>query len=585
MMRRRNEDEREHGQILVLFALVLVVILAFAAIAVDLGVLRNNRQILRNTTDAAALAGSNRLPVTGSTAAEAVTTLVNSTIQTNYPGLPQSGTDIGKRCVKVAPSLTSVDLALGSCAYTIEYRCLIGADSTGPLISRDIPRVCDPASHQDFTGAGGTRSSPCDPYLGDKCNVVVVTGSSTTEYAFAPVVGISNGSSGAVSSAACGGPCGAAPLPLNDVELVIDTSGSMQTNKDGTAKTRIAWAKEAAIQLLTDLVNNGGIGLQSDGSTGNRMGITTFRGTPHSSTAGVSNPALWSVSVRPNPDGSLPSNSIEAYINSLSASGNTPTKEGMAAAQADLSTNARPKGPSVKRVLIFVSDGRPNPDLGPNNKPADGGACGPLVAPTPPAPTPTAPPIPPTTTDVPGNERPTQIQINDYLGLADTAYSIMIGDPTAKLACGATSRSTLNSNILDPALMNFLAKPDDTDHWFNPTTPDLLKRIFSQIASQILGPGAHLIQLYPAPVVTGVAGVTDRSAPKTTITISGTNLNGATSVTVGGTPYTVTANSDSSISAESSTTPPAPGTPVDVQVTTPGGSSPIVRPNDQYTYP
>ena len=62
MLRRRSGNEQEKGQIIVLFALVLVVILAFAAIAVDLGVLRNNRQILRNTTDGAALAGGTLMP-------------------------------------------------------------------------------------------------------------------------------------------------------------------------------------------------------------------------------------------------------------------------------------------------------------------------------------------------------------------------------------------------------------------------------------------------------------------------------------------------------------------------------------------
>src|ERR1035441_11037212 len=101
MPRRRSGDGREKGQILVLFALAMVVILAFAAIAVDLGVLRNNRQILRNTTDAPALAGRTLIPVDGSVsgAAPKVATIINSTIQTNYPGLPQSATAIGSRCV------------------------------------------------------------------------------------------------------------------------------------------------------------------------------------------------------------------------------------------------------------------------------------------------------------------------------------------------------------------------------------------------------------------------------------------------------------------------------------------------------
>ncbi len=354
MLRQRAGDEREKGQILVLFALVLVVILAFAAIAVDLGVLRNNRQTLRNTTDAAALAGGTLMPVDGSVsgAAAAVATLINSTIQTNYPGLPQSTTAIGSRCV------VGVDPNIADCAYTISYRCLIGADSTGPLISRDVPATCDPRPSlgaanlaSQFTGAGPTRTSSCDPSAGDKCNVVVVGGSSTTQYAFAPVVGIANGSSGAVSSAACGGPCGAVPLTLNDVELVIDKSGSMSGNYSGTpSEPRIYWAKLAANQLVTDLSNNGGIG-----ATGNEVGITTFSGTTAQSLG------TWSFTAA----------QLATTINAIAANGNTPTARGMQTATADLNTHARNAvGGTVKRVMIFLSDGRPNPDLGPNGLPA-----------------------------------------------------------------------------------------------------------------------------------------------------------------------------------------------------------------------
>ena len=386
MVRRRSAGEREKGQILVLFALVLVVILAFAAIAVDLGVLRNNRQTLRNTTDAAALAGGTLMPVDGSAlgAASKVATLINSTIQTNYPSLRHSATGMDSRCVV---GVDDASIAAGACDYTISYRCLIGADSSGPLVSRDIPATCDPTHSlgtgnlaSQFTGAGPTRSSSCNPYAGDTCNVVVVTGSSTTQYAFAPVVGIANGSSGAVSSAACGGPCGAAPLTLNDVELVIDKSGSMSGNYSGTpSEPRIYWAKLAANQLVTDLSNNGGIG-----ATGNEVGITTFSGTTAQSLGTWSSTALQ----------------LATTINLIGASGNTPTALGMQTANADLNTHARNAvGGAVKRVVIFLSDGRPNPDQGPNGLPAN---------------------------DASG-QRPTGPDITAYLGSADIAYSILIG--------------------------------------------------------------------------------------------------------------------------------------------------------------
>ena len=214
----RRSGKRERGQILVLFELVLIVILGFAALVIDIGVLRNNRQILVNTLDAAALAGASVLPVEGAAEADAAELLIDKNIAANYPGL----TD-----------------------YTIIYKCLIGADAaTGaPLISRDVPAVCDPhhalgrtppvyALASDFTGAGPTRVSDCRPELGDKCNVVVIKGSATTQYALAPVLGVDSGSTGMVVSAACKGACGAAPVVPVDLVIILDRTGSMANGSD-----------------------------------------------------------------------------------------------------------------------------------------------------------------------------------------------------------------------------------------------------------------------------------------------------------------------------------------------------------------
>jgi hypothetical protein len=544
---------------LVLFALVLVVILAFAAIVIDLGVLRNNRQTLRNTTDAAALAGGTLMPVDGSVsgAASKVATIINSTIQTNYPSLRHSATALGSRC---AVGVDDANIAAGACDYTISYRCLIGADSSGPLVSRDVPATCDPthslgagniASH--FTGAGPTRTSSCNPYDGDLCNVVVVVGSSTTQYAFAPVVGIANGSSGTVSSAACGGPCGAVPLTLNDVELVIDKSGSMGSNNSGSDPTcpsgcpRIFWAKKAANQLVTDLSNNGGIGstgTKVGSATGNEVGITTFSGTTSSSNA-----TAWTSTEA----------QLATTINAISASGNTPTALGMQTATADLNNHARNAvGGAVKRVVIFLSDGRPNPDRGLNGLPATSAA---------------------------GNQRPTQADITAYLGSADVAYSILIGTSPYYYSIG--QGPPLSPDINDPAMMKLLATPDNLTavppqiYYYNVVDASGLPSVFHQIAGQILGSGAHLIQLYPTPVVTSASG------PTTAIVISGQFFTGLTSVTVGGTPWPVVTSTDTSITVThplSSWTPGPSGTKVDVIVTTLGGTSPITG-ADQYTWP
>ena len=231
MLHFRGNRERERGQIVVLFALVLVVILAFTSLVIDIGLLRNNRQTLVNSLDSAALAGGTLLPVDGSIPGEAakINGLITSTIQANYPGLPSS-------------------------AYTISYKCLIGVDTSTPAkpyISRDVPLVCDPhfsLGHNpplasDFAGSGPTRFSSCNPAVGDRCNAVLIAGAANTPFSFGRVVGVNQGSTGLVVSAACNGPCGTAPSSPVDVVLVIDRTSSM----NGTDTTN---AKAAANSLV-----------------------------------------------------------------------------------------------------------------------------------------------------------------------------------------------------------------------------------------------------------------------------------------------------------------------------------------------
>jgi hypothetical protein len=231
--RRRRE---QGGQALVLFTLCLILILTFASVAIDLSVLRNDRQTLVNAIDAGALAGGVFMPVDGSVAGAVtkVESVIGSTVQATYPGLPISG-------------------------YTISYRCLIGitgASPPKPWIARDIPVVCDPSralgwtgsttlaqKEAAFQGAGSTRFSDCDPSLGDRCNVVVVEGTATTPYSFGRVVGVTSGSTGAVLSAACNGPCGQPPSAPVDLVVVTDRTASMSSGQ-------IADARNAAKAVL-----------------------------------------------------------------------------------------------------------------------------------------------------------------------------------------------------------------------------------------------------------------------------------------------------------------------------------------------
>ncbi len=214
MLHRRSRRDGERGQIIVLFTIVVIALLAFAALVIDLGLLRNNRQSLTNALDAGALSGGTLLPVDGTQvgALAAVNARIVGSINASYPGLTGSN-------------------------YTITYRCLIGVNAnTGALeIARDIPAACDPRraiGHYppvpaDFTGAGATRHSACRPDLGDRCNMVLISGSITNAFTFGRVVGVTQGSTGTVTAAACNGPCGQPPFAPLDVVLIIDRTGSM----------------------------------------------------------------------------------------------------------------------------------------------------------------------------------------------------------------------------------------------------------------------------------------------------------------------------------------------------------------------
>jgi hypothetical protein len=226
--KRRRQKER--GQILVLFEIVLIVILLFAALVIDIGFLRNNRQTLVNAVDSAALAGGTVLPVGPdvSPAVKGITNyskamdLIEETLLADYPGL----TD-----------------------YTIEFKCLIGVTEDGQPRVSDVPGVCDPRPSllgnpnaavdglsPYFKGAGDTRFSSCKPDLGDICNVVYVTANTTTDFHIGPVVGVNQGSTGSVSSAACKGVCGGNLNVPVDAVIILDRTLSMAGSSGGMNK-------------------------------------------------------------------------------------------------------------------------------------------------------------------------------------------------------------------------------------------------------------------------------------------------------------------------------------------------------------
>jgi|GEM_PF-1297635 len=543
---RRQKRDGRRGQMLVLFALVLIVLLGFTALVVDLGVLRNDRQTLVNTMDSAALAGGTLLPVDGSNPGEAAAAdaLMVQIIDADYPSLSASD-------------------------YTITYRCLIGTDASvppKPFISRDIPAVCDP-SHSlgrapvtaDFSGAGANRYTSCDPSVGDRCNVVVVQGAATTPFTFGRVVGVNNGSTGVVTSVACNGPCGESPLTPVDVMLVIDRTGSMS----GTDTVNAKAAANALVGIYNPSIQWLGLGA---------LGPSQLSGgciTGAAPTIGTANaPAdlrRW-VPIGLSGAGSFVDNdfsSITAAIACYPNSGTgTDLTDPMTMATYELLNNGRS---GVRKGIIFETDGQPNTGTaaGPNYCALASNAA--------------------TAAKAAGIEVFTIGFGLDPLSGGDPACpdtsGVWQGMTATDLLASMSTQPTVGTTTCDAA------ENADDDHFYcigKTGAPSDLSKIFVAAGSSLAKGAPHLIQLYPIPAITAVAPTAATDLGGTPITITGLYFTGTTAVKFGGTDAaSFTVLSDTTIVATS----PAgtTGNTVSIRVTTPGGTSTNVAADD-FTY-
>ena len=168
-----------------------------------------------------------------------------------------------------------------------------------------------------------------------------------------------------------------------DVVLVIDRSGSMDLQTGG--KSRLGWAKDAANALVDGLNAHGGVGAGGL----HQVGLTTYANRDN----GDGIPAGFTRDLQLGSSGPA---AVHAAINAYSDSagnGNTPFRFGMADGAANMLAGDRTEvdGVPVLQVLIFLSDGRPNPDS---------------LAP---------------------GSRPSPADISAYLASADQAYGIAIG--------------------------------------------------------------------------------------------------------------------------------------------------------------
>jgi hypothetical protein len=233
----------------------------------------------------------------------------------------------------------------------------------------------------------------------------------------------------------------AAPVcqrPL-DVVLIIDRSGSMDLVTGGA--TRLSWAKDAATQLVNGLDANGGVG----GSGLHQVGVTTYGNRDNSD--GVPSGFTRDVQL----DGSSAA-AVIAAINAYSdtaGTGNTPFRYGMADGADNMldGDRASVNGVSVTQVLIFLSDGRPNPDS---------------LAP---------------------GSRPSGAEIASYLAAADQAYGIAIG-PDGQ-------GDPLSEPDLD--LMHDISNPDP-DNFRHVVDAASLPDLFAAIEDELLCPDISIVK-------------------------------------------------------------------------------------------
>ena len=210
MSRAKTRREGERGQILVLFTLVLVILMGLAALVIDVGVLRKANQDLWNSLDAGALAGAPELPGDGAAAEAAALRYAAA----NYPGLDPN-------------------------TVHVEFRCVIGdRDGNGQPDLADVPSVCNPGSGTiAWRCANGICAAPCDPSVsGVTCNTIVLVANDSIDYHFGRAIGVDSGTTQQVLSAACVGPCGAAPTVPVDLVLIVDRTGSMDATDLNDAK-------------------------------------------------------------------------------------------------------------------------------------------------------------------------------------------------------------------------------------------------------------------------------------------------------------------------------------------------------------
>jgi hypothetical protein len=318
-----------------------------AALGVDITTQVNERQKLHDTIDAAAHAGAYRLPNSGTLAASDALAFAVSNDAAATPD--------------------------------IDFFCVVASKWNGSLWVVDaaqIPATCNPASAGgSYTGYRcNTRicSIPCRPASGDLCNTVRVTDTKNVPFSFAPVIGINQGSTGAVTSVACKGSCGTIPPNPMDVAVVADRTGSMSSSDIAAMITGI----KGMFQVMTtsqQYVALGTIGRSKLNAASTTCSGSTLKALSEASSSGTQGPwmpvpfannYLTAGTTTINASSTLV-NAVECLKNS-SGTGTHLASPLKSAARYLLGLDANnlaalpARSGTIRKAIIFETDGAPN---------------------------------------------------------------------------------------------------------------------------------------------------------------------------------------------------------------------------------
>jgi hypothetical protein len=330
----RFQESSERGVSAIFIAMSMVMIMGFVALGIDISLHTHERQELWDTLDASSLAGAQFLP-DGPAANQAALDYAVA----NWPGLSPD----------------------------IDFWCVVGVNGSGNPETSHIPAMCDPgpgpytvANYPGLQCNNRMCLIPCNPLSPefDTCNSMRVRAEADVDYAFAPVLGINQGSTGVLASASCKGPCGAEISVPGDIALVLDRTGSMRP-QDVTA------LKGASLAFLEGLSpSSHQVALATIGRTsGSASSCPTQPSTSPNSGPWVPIPLSDDYDLTDNdPPDSPPnlnaSSELVRGINCLSTSSTeTNLGDSIHAAGFYLVDNGRPDVPDG---VVFMTDGEAN---------------------------------------------------------------------------------------------------------------------------------------------------------------------------------------------------------------------------------